>query len=94
MEMVKVSQCDAIECSYNLEQQCHALAITIGNMVDPKCDTFCTCPMKGGDISRTGSVGACKVEACTYNQSLECSAPSISVGHKAQDIDCLTFTTQ
>lgn len=91
MQMPKVRQCQVTECAYNSGQMCHAMAITIGNEAHPRCDTFCRFPMKGGDVSCTGSVGACKTSSCMYNMSLECQAPDISVGYGEDEVDCLTF---
>ncbi len=91
MNMPKVTQCDAIQCAYNVDEICHALAITIGNGSRPKCDTYCPYSMKGGDPSSTAGVGACKVLACGHNQDLECQAPNITVAFEAQEADCMTF---
>jgi len=92
-QMPKVTACDATECSYNQQGNCHAMAITIGGAADHQCDTFCTMSMKGGLADITGSVGACKAASCVHNNNLECSAPSIKVGHDANMIDCLTFSS-
>ncbi len=91
MKMPKVSDCQAIECSYNIDCMCHALAITIGDGSNPQCDTFCHYSSKGGDPTCTGSVGACKVTSCMHNMSLECQSSGISVGYQSGEVDCLTF---
>lgn len=93
MEMPKILECDAAECAYNSENQCRAMAITIGGQADHKCDTFFRSTTKGGVPGMNASVGACKVGACSHNKDFECSAPGIRVGHEAAMLDCLTFTT-
>ncbi|HBG04080.1 MAG: hypothetical protein A2075_08905 [Geobacteraceae bacterium GWC2_58_44] len=92
-EMVKISKCDVTDCSYNKNNQCHTLAITVGGPQDPTpcCDTYIHSNQKGGMPDIQGGVGACKVENCNFNQSLECSAPSVQVGMKGSNPDCLTF---
>ncbi|MFP4106408.1 MAG: DUF1540 domain-containing protein [Phycisphaerae bacterium] len=91
MRMPKVRECEIDQCAYNQNSMCHALAITIGDAVNPRCDTFCSSHSKGGDPSETASVGACKVSVCKYNESLECTAEDIEVGRKGDEIDCKTF---
>jgi hypothetical protein len=92
MDMPKVERCRATECSYNADEMCHALAITVGDMADhPKCDTYTDFATKGGDPSTIGAVGACKVTDCRYNESLTCTAASIHVGRAQDEADCLTF---
>jgi len=92
MEMPKILECDANECAYNTDSQCHAMAITVGGQIDHKCDTFLQSNSKGGVPGMTASVGACKVGGCAYNNQFECSAPGIRIGHEAAMLDCLTFT--
>ena len=89
--MPKVVKCEVNDCAYNMNNRCHAMAITIGDDVHPRCDTFCHSMMKGGASGETAGVGACKVYSCTYNSDLECSSPEICVGYKQQEPDCLTF---
>lgn len=91
MEMPKVTKCDVNDCAYNMDSNCHAMAITIGDSMDPRCDTFCQSMAKGGDSGSIAGVGACKVASCMYNTGLECQATEICVGYKGQDVDCLTF---
>ena len=92
MNMPKISACEAVDCSYNRNKQCHAMAITVGG---PEacacCDTFLHAGKKGGVADMTGSVGACKVDACTFNSSLECAASQIKVGMHEGHADCATF---
>ncbi len=91
--MVKIVECSVGECAYNRENMCHTMAITVGNGIAHKCDTFCPSPGKGGDPNAMGAVGACKAESCRFNQSLECTATGIRVGREGSLIDCLTFST-
>lgn len=92
MNMPKVNKCEVTQCCYNNAQQCHALAITVGDGVLAQCDTFTTaCTVKAGDAAATAGVGACKVSVCVHNKNLECAAPSIVVGRGDQPADCLTF---
>ena len=93
MEMAKVTECDATECSYNWDKMCHALAITIGDEAGPMCDTFCQSSQKGGGDGMMAGVGACKVSACMHNSHLECRCSEIQVGHQGSEVDCLSFTT-
>ncbi|MCI2417977.1 DUF1540 domain-containing protein [Saccharopolyspora sp. K220] len=91
MKMPMVNKCTAVECSYNRDQTCHALAITIGDPAHAQCDTFCRAPMSGGDPKAVGQVGACKMSDCRYNVDLECQAPGITVGREQDIVDCLTY---
>jgi len=93
MEMVKVMKCEVNDCAYNMDDGCHTMVITIGDSMNPRCDTFCLSSMKGGDTSCLAGVGACKISSCTYNNNLECEAPGISIGYKEQEQepDCMTF---
>jgi hypothetical protein len=40
VEMPQVLKCAAAQCAYNTSGACHAKAITIGDTVNPDCDTF------------------------------------------------------
>ncbi len=91
MEMPKVMKCEISDCSYNMDNSCHAMAITIGNGMLPRCDTFCKSAMKGGDANCMACVGACKTSSCSYNSNLECEATAITVGYKGQEPNCMTF---
>ena len=93
MEMTQVKSCDVGNCAYNSEQKCHALAITIGDLNNPMCDTYCQSSTKGGFEENIAGVGACKVESCAHNQSLECNCSGIEVGYKGDEADCLSVTT-
>jgi hypothetical protein len=94
MEMPQVSKCDVDECSYNGEGLCHALAITVGDIEEATCDTYCSLSRKGGDRSTVGQVGACKMGDCVFNDQLECQAEGIDVSHKGSHVDCMTYRAQ
>lgn len=91
IEMPLIKKCDVGECVYNIQSACHAKAITIGDSVNPGCDTF----MKAGGHVRNSAikagVGACKVSGCNYNTDFECSADSISVSQHGSMIHCMTY---
>lgn len=91
MDMPIVNSCTARECAYNLDQICHALAITVGDSRHAHCDTFHDVSFKGGDRSIVGHVGACKMADCRHNVDLECQASGITVGYQEDSIDCLTY---
>ena len=40
VELPAVSGCSATECAYNVDRNCHARAITIGDGLHPGCDTY------------------------------------------------------
>lgn len=70
VDMTAVEACAVTECAYNLDSDCHAKAITIGDGPHPGCDTFLD-----GSSGHTGStgiagVGACKIVGCRHNQDL------------------------
>lgn len=90
IDMPDVAACDARDCAYNKEGNCHARAITVGDGVHPGCDTF----LQSRDHSRradNAGVGACKVKACKHNDDFECQARAIRVGRRQDDVVCLTF---
>ncbi|MFB0526820.1 MAG: DUF1540 domain-containing protein [bacterium] len=91
MKMAKVKSCNAAECAYNIENRCHALAITIGGEPIPTCDTLIKAAKKGGVLDTKARVGACKVENCEFNKSLECTAKAIKVKMDTARAECITF---
>lgn len=91
IDMPIVSECAASECVYNLNMACHARAITIGDGVQPGCDTFFGATRHAHEAGRTAGVGACKVTSCTHNDDYECSAPEINVGYTGKNVRCLSF---
>jgi hypothetical protein len=91
MEMPVIKSCDVTECAYNQKNECHALAITVGDSRGPMCDTFWRMDTKGGDPAQTGHVGACHMSQCMFNMDLECQAGGITVAKKGNEPDCITF---
>lgn len=87
--MTKVVSCQAANCSFNGDEQCHALAINIGDD-EPQCDTFIGTGPKCASFGTGGGVGACKVRTCQFNDCMMCSAPEIRVSWAA-DARCDTF---
>ncbi len=92
MDMPEVFKCSVTNCAYNNDEQCHALAITVGDGANPRCDTFTEAGFKGGDEQEIGRVGACKVSVCRFNESLECQAQGIEVGNRDGGVFCMTFS--
>ena len=90
--MSRITNCSVDECSYNTNQTCHARAITVGDGVHARCDTFFKNSLFGGTKDQIGSVGACKVPSCRYNENLECQAEAVQVGYHMDQPDCMTFT--
>lgn len=91
LEMPQVAKCAVGECAYNLDQACHAKAVTVGDGSHPACDTFFTAPAHARAVAIRAGVGACKVTDCRHNDDLECTASRIEVGLKGGEADCLTF---
>lgn len=89
--MPKIISCTMEDCCFNSNQNCHALAINVGEAT-PMCDTFKNGSNLCGVPSITGSVGACKLDTCSHNQSLECTAPGIKMSNKGSMAECITFS--
>ena len=93
-EMQMVSKCDIKNCGYNVSNNCHAKAITIGDDENPGCDTFFQTKSHSRELKRIAGVGACKISGCQYNNDFECTADSVSVGIADGKINCLTFSSK
>lgn len=92
MEMPKVLDCTVTGCAYNNNDECHAMAITIGDPTNtPACDTFFEAERHGGVKDMTAGVGACKCSGCGHNKDYECSADEIHVAMNGNRPDCMTF---
>jgi hypothetical protein len=91
LEMSDVRGCEVQSCAYNVEQQCHARAITVGDGIHPACDTFFAANVHARDTSHTAGVGACKVVGCRHNSDLACAADHIDVAFHGSHADCMTF---
>ncbi len=92
LPMSKISECDVLSCSYNIDNKCHTIAITVGDPSCPMCDTFFESEGKGGDMDVLGGIGACRTSDCRFNKSLECRAGDIHVGVHSGHADCKTYT--
>lgn len=92
LEMPEVKKCDVNNCGFNVGNNCHAKAITIGDSANPGCDTFFDSGSHTNETKRIAGVGACKVSSCKYNNDFECSASNITVGFVDSKINCRTFT--
>lgn len=90
MMMPQVKNCTVCECFYNLDEICHANAITVGSD-HPKCDTYIGDPDHHGTPADTGRVGACKQSDCRFNAERSCGAGSINVDCHEDHGDCVTF---
>jgi hypothetical protein len=88
--MVKIMDCSVSDCAYNVNKQCHTMAITVGSEC-PMCDTYSSGKEKGGMMDMIGGVGACRKNDCVFNKSLECSANGIHVGKHGGHADCETY---
>lgn len=93
IDMPVVTECMIDECAYNVLNQCHARAITIGDGIHPGCDTVLMVDNHTKETKRQAGVGACKVAMCKFNDDYECVADSISVGHVGNNIECMTFAS-
>lgn len=92
MSATIVNVCEATDCAYNKEKQCHALAITVGSPSAATCDTYMPQAKKGGSEMTVANVGACKVADCTHNKDLMCHAEKIRIGIEASQVSCLTYS--
>lgn len=91
VEMPGVQACDATSCAYNVNQNCSARAITIGEGLHAACDTFFVAPRHANGNAHHAGVGACKVSGCRHNADFECSAEAIHVGVHGSHADCTTY---
>lgn len=93
IEMSMVAECSHEECAYNTGKSCHAKAITVGDSINPLCDTVLH---RADNVHATdihAGVGACKVSDCSFNEDLECTADSIAIGLQNDNARCMTYET-
>lgn len=64
LDIPPVSTCTARECAYNLGNQCHAGAITIGDGLDPICGTYFHSTRHPRASSLASGAGPCNVVSC------------------------------
>ena len=92
VEMSMVKGCEASQCVYNAESACHAKAITIGDTVNPGCDTFLGLSSPHTrSVKRQAGVGACKMTDCNFNEEYECAASEITVGVTQDSAQCMSY---
>lgn len=91
VEMPLVSECMVAQCAYNVSNNCHARAITVGDGMHPGCDTFLQGSQHIRESGRIAGIGACKVDSCKFNDDLECVAESIRVGTVRNEANCITY---
>ncbi|WP_059754756.1 DUF1540 domain-containing protein [Thiobacillus denitrificans] len=92
IDMPIVSECLASECAYNVDMNCHAKAITVGNSLHAGCDTFFSGSGHTRATTRTAGIGACKSTNCAFNEDLECMTDSIRVAPAGQAVNCMTYS--
>src|SRR3989338_4346183 len=91
LEMPIVTKCMANDCAYNANSNCHARAITIGDSLQPGCDTFLKGSTHIKQVQQIAGIGACKTAGCKFNEGLECMAESIQVGMIRNEANCMPF---
>lgn len=92
IEMPVVRGCSVDRCAFNQDASCHAKAITIGDGVNPGCDTFADVDTAPANLDETAGVGACKVTSCEHNSDLACTANAIRVAQQQDTPKCTTFS--
>ncbi len=92
LEMPPVTKCMASECAYNVDRNCHARAITIGDATRPGCDTFLKGSAHIRKAQQIAGIGACKTSSCKFNDDLECMADNVQVGMIQSEANCTTFS--
>jgi len=86
----EVKKCTVTKCFYNMRDECHAHAITVGHS-DPLCDTFVQ-TQSNTEKPGAGEVGACHVSQCSYNDNMFCHAcDDIVVSLNGDKAVCTTF---
>ena len=92
IEMPLVSECMASKCAYNVGQNCHARAITVGDTsTHAACDTFTPESHHTSEAKRVAGIGACKASACKFNDDFECATDMVRVGMVKNEAMCMTF---
>lgn len=85
-----VRSCATTACSFNNNDGCNALAITIAGVESQaSCGTFVQLDARRPLTADPGRVGACHRLECSYNTDLMCTAEGIEVSDTAT---CTTYT--
>lgn len=79
--------CQAIDCSYNNMEICHAGQIEVGDD-HAKCDTYTHTSVSLSDAEPC--VSKCHITECYFNESMGCHASGVTVATHAGHADCLT----
>ncbi|MHC4075271.1 MAG: DUF1540 domain-containing protein [Planctomycetota bacterium] len=89
----RVVECRIRDCAYNLDNLCHARAVTIGDISGAKCGTYCSfmLAVQRIDTGSTAMVGACKMGGCAYNAELNCHAEEIVIDYRQDQPECLIY---
>ncbi|MEQ1875821.1 MAG: DUF1540 domain-containing protein [Bdellovibrionia bacterium] len=90
----RVEKCSARNCAFNGGNQCRARAITIGEGVMTKCDTFLPSFHRVDEKTQVAQVGACKVSTCAHNEDLECRAKQVRIGNLNGEPGCMDFVAR
>jgi len=53
-----------LECAYNHDKVCQARAITVGDGINPGCDTFLEGSQHAMPNMDSAGIGACKITGC------------------------------
>ena len=92
LEMPLVSECMVSKCAYNVSNNCHARAITVGDTSEhAACDTFMPEAHHAREVRRIAGIGACKASACKFNEDFECMTDTIRVGLLKNEANCMTY---
>lgn len=91
LEMPIITKCMAVECAYNADNNCHARAITVGDALNPGCDTFLQGTRHIREVKQVAGIGACKTAACKFNKDFECMTENVQVGMVKNKANCMTF---
>jgi hypothetical protein len=94
IEMPVITECQVSTCAYNVNKNCHARAITVGDSIHPGCDTFLKGPRHTSHPEQIAGIGACKTSICKFNDDFECMADSVKVGMVKNEANCMTFSTR
>jgi hypothetical protein len=92
--LARVEKCSTKNCAYNSSNQCHANAITVGEGMMTKCDTYLPSLLHVDEKTRVAHVGACKVSTCAYNEDFECRAKQVRMGQVNGQPGCLEFASR
>jgi len=85
-----VRSCATTACSFNNNDGCNAVAITIAGVESQaSCGTFVQLDARRPLTADSGRVGACHRLECSYNTDLMCTAEGIEVSDTAT---CTTYT--